>query len=123
MAQTPREAARQTFPWAVPAEQQGWTYRTLLDHCDYIATRGRGMEEWKLRRLQDFYDKLEQENLVVEYHPEIPANEAAEAGGFAYRTREDSDGRLIIRVNDVTTLTDAGRIIWRMPPSKPEELA
>ena len=118
---TPREMVLAEFPWKVNAVQlQASPYRRLRDHGEYMATGGVGMADEKLRRLRSFYKKLRDENLVVEFDPEIPPETGvSKHGGFAYRTRTDEDGDLLIRVNQHTVLTDRGRMIWRFPPTEP----
>lgn len=116
MEKTPLDVAREVFPWQVPGIQRGKLYDVLQDHSEYMATGGRQMPEWRLTRLRSFYDKLASEDLVIEHHPDIPPNEDAENGGFAFRQRQESDGTLIVRENDVTNLTKEGRRIWRIPP-------
>jgi hypothetical protein len=117
---TPREEALKHFPWKVPARfAQAAPYRYMRDHAEYMATGGKGMSEYKFRRLRAFYRKL-REGKVVEYDPALPPErDVAHTGGFAYRTRLESDGDLIIRVNEHTTLTDEGKLLWRMPPVEP----
>jgi len=119
--QTPREMVLKEFPWKVDTGfLLASPYRRLRDHGEYMATGGVGMDEEKLRRLRSFYKKLRDENLVVEYDPSIgPTPGVSKNGGFAYRTRTDADGDLLIRVNEHTTLSDRGRMIWRFPQVEP----
>lgn len=77
------------------------------------------MSEYKLARLRSFYRKLREENLVVEFDPNIPPSPGIKHGGFAYRDRTPEDGDLLIRVNEYTNLTDQGKIIWRFHPTEP----
>lgn len=118
---TPRETVLQHWPWAVPEPMTHSTpYRRLRDHGEYVATGGIGMSELKLSRLRGFYKKLRDENVVVEFDPEIePVPGAVFTGGFAYRKRRKSDGDLLIRVNEHTHLSDQGARIWRFPPMEP----
>jgi|688.fasta_scaffold841459_2 hypothetical protein len=117
---TPREEALKHFPWQVPAPfAQAAPYRYMRDHAEYMATGGKGMSGYKLKRLRAFYRKLNK-GLVVEFDPSLPPEPGvAHTGGFAYRTRKKSDGDLIIRVNEHTVLTDEGKLLWRMPPVEP----
>lgn len=118
---TPREEALKHFPWDVPTDQlRASPYRRLRDHGEYMATGGIGMSNDKLNRLKSFYKKLRDENLVVEFDPDIPPIEGvANKGGFAFRERTPEDGDLLIRVNEFTVLTNEGRMIWRFPPRDP----
>jgi hypothetical protein len=75
----------------------------------------------KLNLLKGFYDRLKAQ--VVEFDPALPPSEGISEGGFAYRQRVESDGDLLIRVNQHTHLSDEGRKIWRLPDVMPEPLA
>ena len=87
----------------------------------HVATGGKGMSESKLKRLRGFYKILVEQDVVLEFDPELPPIPGvANKGGFAYRPRERRDGDLIIRVNEHTTLTPEGRLIWCLPPQIPE---
>lgn len=117
---TPREEVKKHFPWRVPAEMRDSSPdKRIRDHAEFMATGGDGMSDFKLGRLVNFYLKLRNENLVLEFDPSIPPNEHTGAGGYAYRPRQDSDGDLIIRVNEFTNLTPRGRRLWRFPPELP----
>lgn len=119
---TPRETVLQHFPWTVPMHMgKSSPFQRLRDHGEYFATGGAGMSEDKLARLRSFYKKLRDENLVVEFDPELPPEPGVSArGGFAFRNRTGGDGHeLLIRVNEHTHLTEEGRKIWRFPPVKP----
>lgn len=120
-SRTPREEVMDCFPWQLD-EEQGKTsaVRRLRDHGEYMATDGRGMGEDKLSRLRSWYQMLRDEDVVVEFDPNIPPLPGvALSGGFAYRQRKRVDSDLLIRVNDHTTLTVEGRLIWRFPPKEP----
>lgn len=119
---TPREEVLQHWPFVVPvAMGQTTPFKRLRDHGEFIATGGKGMSEDQLKRLRSFYQMLRDENLVVEFDPEIPPIEGVSgtAGGWAYRKRRKRDEDLLIRVNGYTHLTDKGRTIWRFPPRDP----
>lgn len=114
---TPKEMVMDHFPWKVPAIQShASAYRRLRDHGEYVATGGVGMDEEKIRRLRSFYRKLKDDDVVVEFDPEIPPVKGVSTkGGWAFRKRLPEDQDLIIRVNEHTNLTDEGRMIWRLP--------
>lgn len=118
---TPRQAVLAHFPFVVSSEMgQTAPYKRLRDHGEYYATDGVGMSEDKLSRLRGFYSKLRDENLVLEFDPDIPPIEGVSpCGGWAYRTRIDADGDRLIRVNEYTHLTDGGRKIWQFPGREP----
>lgn len=118
---TPREIVGDHFPWKVPVPMdQTSPYKRMRDHGEYMATGGKGMSEDKLKRLRSFYKKLRDEGLVVEFDPDLPPQPGvSNKGGFAYRKRRKSDGDRLIRVNQHTTLTEEGRLIWVFPPTEP----
>ena len=118
---TPREIVLKAWPWKVSTWQsQTSPYRRMRDHGEYIATGGKGMSADKLNRLRAFYQKLHEEDLVVEFDPAIPPTPGvSNKGGWAFRRRLPQDGDLLIRVNEHTNLTDVGRRIWRFPEVEP----
>ena len=108
---TPRDIVRENFPWDVPVEMrdQG-VYLSMLDHGEYMATGGVGMDQTVLAGLRMFYDGLRKTNAVLEFTP----------SGFLLRTRVNEDEDLLIRVNEHTKLTDEGEMIWCFPPREPD---
>lgn len=120
-SQTPREVAMESFPWkSVPAEfQRSALNKRLRDHAEYVATGGDGMTRYKLDRLRSFYKKLQDEGLVVEFDPEIPPHDGNKHGGYAYRQRLETDGELIIRVNQLAEMTPTAYVVWRYPEELP----
>jgi hypothetical protein len=117
---TPRELSRKSWPWKVPSEfQQTYLHKVMRNHAEYMASGGKDMKEYKLAQLRRFYALLRRENVVVEFNPEFPPNESASTGGWDYVPREESDGNLIIRVNEYTSLTPIGQVIYRFPPKVP----
>ncbi len=118
---SPREAVGEHFPWRPVGTPFVWSPldKLLRDHAEYQATGGEGMSEDKLRRLVSFYQKLRDEDLVIEFHPSIPPSEYNKHGGYAYRPRTPVDGELIIRVNELARLTSTGKVIWRFPRRLP----
>jgi hypothetical protein len=118
---TAREFVMQHFPFKAGSRFHDSTFdRRLRDHLEYMQTGGLGMDANKLRRLLSFYKRLEAENLVVEFDPNNPPTEGNAVGGYVLRPREESDGDLIIRVNEHTEeLTPAGKVLWRFPTELP----
>jgi len=117
---TPRELARKSWPWKVPSSlQQTYLHKVMRNHGEFMASGGKDMKGYKLRQLRRFYTYLKRENVVVEFHPEIPPNESSSTGGWDYVPRVESDGPLLIRVNEHTNLTPIGRVIYRFPPRLP----
>lgn len=128
---TPRQVVMENFPWTVPTKfHNANIHKRMRDHAEYMATGGKGMAPRLLKMLREWYNTLESYNVVVEFDPNIePSDEfgghrghiksVSSYGGFAYRVREDSDGDLIIRVNEHTRLTAEGKRIWVFPPERP----
>jgi hypothetical protein len=117
---TPREVAKDAWPMEVPYRfVQCSPYKRLRDHLEYMASGGKGMAEYKLKRLRWFYNRLLDQDLVVEYDPSIPPNSYANTGGWRFVEREDSDGDLIIRVNQHVKMTDLAWVMFSVPPDLP----
>jgi serine protease inhibitor len=115
---TPRQRANESWPWdTTNAHGKAVPYQRLRDHGEFMATGGRGMSEGKLKRLRNWWRKLREENLVVEFDSNIPPIPGVSPyGGFAYRERVSDDDDLLIRVNEHTRLTKEGEMIWCWPP-------
>ncbi|GAB4584436.1 XRE family transcriptional regulator [Nocardia sp. IFM 10818] len=120
-SETPRERVLKNFPWTLTTQQgQMAPARNLRNHAEYMATGGKGMSAEKLTKLRNFYKKLRDENVVVEFDPALPPEPGVSSvGGFAYRPRAAEDGDLLIRVNEHTAMNEEGKIIWRFPPREP----
>lgn len=120
-SKTPREIVLEHFPWKVSEPMlQCAPYKRLRDHGEYMATGGKGMSKDKLDRLRSWYRKLREDDVVLEFDPDIPPiKKVSNKGGFAYRPRRKSDNDLLIRVNKHTKLTSEGKLIWRFPPKEP----
>lgn len=119
---TARQRGLEVWPWITDSRfRVNAVFQRLRDHAEYMITGGEGLDFLKLSRLKGFYEKLGK-GLVVEFDPAIPPSEGVAAGGFAYRERLESDGDLLIRVNEYTHLSDEGRKVWVMPKQLPEPL-
>jgi hypothetical protein len=114
---TPRQIVNESWPWGTTnAHGKAVPYKKLRDHGEFMATGGRGMSEDKLNRLRTWWRKLRDENLVVEFDPNIPPMPGVSPyGGFAYQERVSDDDDLLIRVNEHTRLTEEGKMIWCWP--------
>lgn len=127
-SKTPREVVWESFPWGVVGRRfsRSTLYLRLMDHGEFRATGGKGMSVDSLRRLRTFYKTLQEGDLVVVFDPSIPPGQVLTrgrrdtVGGFAYVPREDTDGHLIIRVNEFATMTPQAEVIWEFPPSWPD---
>jgi len=119
---SPSEMFDEMWPWEVPSRFHHCSpNHRLRDHLRFMETGGRGMSAERLALLKSFYDRLRRENVVVEFDPNIPPSEGILTGGWAFVPREESDGDLIIRVNEYTKpLTDEMTLIWTFPPEDPQ---
>lgn len=112
---TPRQQVQEAWPFKTSrAHNRSTVYHRLRDHGEFMATGGRGMAEWKLERLEPWWEKME--GVVVEFDPS--PQPGLPVGGFVYRRRRRSDADLLIRRNEHTVLTDKGLLIWRLPPPR-----
>lgn len=118
---TPRQIVNKAWPW-VTTHDHGKTapYQRMRDHGEFMATGGRGMNDVKIRRLKSWWKKLRDENVVLEFDPNIAPYEGMKYGGFRYVPRTIEDDDLLIRVNEHTDLTDEGELIWCWPPEGSE---
>lgn len=118
---TPRQIVNKAWPWKTSNKHSKCKpFQRLRDHGEYMATGGRGMNEDKLSRLRSWYQMLREENVVLEFDPEIPPIAGVSPnGGFRYVPRKKSDKDLLIRVNEHAELSEEGRRIWRFPPRDP----
>lgn len=120
-SKTLRQEVLEHFPFKVPTNlSQSSPYRRLRDHGEYMATRGKGMSEDKLKRLRAFYHKLRVDHTVLEYDPTIPPIPGvSNKGGWAFRGRVPEDEDFLVRANEYTRLTEEGKNIWRFPVREP----
>jgi hypothetical protein len=115
---TPRQIVNQAWPWETTSlHGKSKAYQRLRDHGEFMTTGGRGMSEDKTKRLVSWWRRLRDEDVVLEFDPNIPPIAGVSPyGGFTYRPRVASDDDLLIRVNEHTNLTDEGALIWCWPP-------
>ncbi|WP_043680904.1 helix-turn-helix domain-containing protein [Nocardia vulneris] len=119
---TPRQVVAKHFPWRVPNHLlQVSPYKRMRDHGEWFETNGEGMSPEKLQRLRWWYRYIRNENVVLEFDPDIaPEPGVSNKGGFAYRPRVASDGKLLFRVNRHTKeMTPEMHTIWELP--EPED--
>lgn len=121
LPKTPRQTVRAQFPWKIEARfKSSELHKLLANHAEFYATNGEGMSRYKLKRLLSFYGRLKTRNVVVEYHPDVESNPDSGMGGFRLVPRMPEDGDLIVRINEVTELTEEARRIFRMPRQLPK---
>jgi hypothetical protein len=115
---TVRQIVNEQWPWDTNTDHsKNKAYHHLRNHGEFMVTGGKGMSVDKRARLIAWWARLRDENVVLEFDPSLPPLAGvAPHGGFRYTTRLPSDGDLLIRVNDYTTLTEEGRRIWCWPP-------
>lgn len=118
-----RQIVNKAWPWETTAQHgQAAPFQRLRDHGEFIASDGRGMSEFKLKRHAAWLKMMRDNDYVLEFDPNIPPTPGVSpAGGFAYRKRDPQvDGfDLLIRVNEFTTLTPEGRGLWSYPSASP----
>lgn len=117
---TTRQIVQRAWPWKTNnLHSKAKGYQRLRDHGEFMATGGKGMNRDKLGRLLGWWVKLRDENVVLEFDPSFPPLAGVcPHGGFRYVPREDSDGDLLIRVNEHTDLSEQGEMIWCWPPDE-----
>lgn len=121
-ALTPRQVVNKAWPFKTNnLHGKSTIFQRLRDLGEYMATGGKGMSEDKLSRLRKWLQFMRDNNFVVEFDPDLPAEPGVSPyGGWAYRKRRKSDGDdMLIRVNKHTNLTEEGRLIWCFPPRDP----
>jgi len=118
---SPSEMVAELWPWDVPERFHGAAPELRLrDHLRYRANRRKPLSAERLALLRGFYNRMRKNNTVVEFDPNIPPHKGVYTGGWAYRPREESDGELLIRVNEYTKeLTEEMKMVWRFPPDDP----
>ncbi|WKW87288.1 immunity repressor [Mycobacterium phage Chargerpower] len=113
---TLRQSVNDAWPWQTTTlHGKAGPYQRLRDHGEFMVTDGKGMSEGKLTKLKRWWKFLRDNNLVLEFDPNIPPSPGLKYGGFAYRTRVLADEDLLIRVNEHTNLTPKGEEIWSWP--------
>jgi hypothetical protein len=83
---------RHVVPWKVDARL---TNTAVMQRLRSIAKQKQGypLEEEERRLLEEWFDLMAENNVVLDYHPDAPPNDASTLGGWFYRTRvpEDQD--------------------------------
>ncbi|AGK86105.1 repressor [Mycobacterium phage Chy5] len=115
---------RQAVSWQTTKFQgKSKAYQRLRDHGEYMRVGSfKTMSEDKRKRLLSWWKMLRDNDLVVEFDPNIEPYPGMAGGGFRYVPRTIEDDDLLIRVNEHTNLTDEGEMIWCWPPDIEELL-
>ncbi|APC46194.1 immunity repressor [Mycobacterium phage StarStuff] len=121
---TTRQIVQQAWPWQTTKFQgKSKAYQRLRDHGEYMRVGSfKTMSEDKRKRLLSWWKMLRDNDLVVEFDPNIEPYPGMAGGGFRYVPRTIEDDDLLIRVNEHTNLTDEGEMIWCWPPDIEELL-
>lgn len=116
-----RSRALTYFPFKVSAKQGESTQcKRLRDHLDFMVNDGEDWSYDRRKRQRYWYNKLKDENLVVEHDPDIPPEPGVcKSGGWAYRNRLDSDEDFLIRFNEYVDLPEFEKENWRFPQREP----
>lgn len=89
-----RAGFQDILPWKVLPEHKSTAimerFRTILKQKNGLPTTA--TEE---RLLATWLEDLQENNVVVNYHPEAPASGASSKGGFYYVERDDADTWII----------------------------
>ncbi|QDP44655.1 immunity repressor [Mycobacterium phage NothingSpecial] len=116
---TTRQIVQEAWPWqTTKLHGKSKAYQRLRDHGEYMRVGSfRTMSEDKKKRLLSWWKMLRDNDLVLEFDPDLPPEPGvAPYGGFRYVPRTDADDDLLIRVNEHTNLTEEGEMIWCWPP-------
>lgn len=116
---TPREKIlEESWPWTVADRfTRSVPYRSLRDHAEFVATKGKGMTQDQLDKLETFYRQTE--HVVVTYDPDNPPTPGISAGGFMYVPRTESDGDMLIRLGKNEKMSAKTRAVFKRPARLP----
>jgi hypothetical protein len=83
---------RHVVPWKVDPKLAN---TAVMQRLRSIAKQKQGvpLDSEEQRLLEEWFELLAENNLVLDYHPDAPPNDASTLGGWFYRTRvpEDQD--------------------------------
>lgn len=98
-----RATYRDILPWVIDPKHKTtgimWRFRSILKQRE-----GRELRQDEQATLDRWLEKLEESDVVVNYHPEAPPNDASRIGGWYYVPREPTDDWIIRR--PVTEVSD-----------------
>lgn len=97
----PQRTVNDIIPWEIADEHKATAvmerFRSIMKQHKGILLRP---EEERL--LNRWLRDLQENGVVVDYHPDAPANAASRKGGFFYRERTEDDDWIIRRPNSVS---------------------
>jgi hypothetical protein len=97
----PQKTVNDIIPWEIADEHKATAvmerFRSIMKQQKGILLRP---EEERL--LNRWLRDLQENGVVVDYHPDAPANAASRKGGFFYRERTEDDDWIIRRPNPVS---------------------
>lgn len=87
---------RTVVPWSVKTR---YADTAVMHNLRALAKMRQGVAvpELEERRCRDWLERMEECNVVLDYHPDAPGNDASSIGGFFYRTRTPEDGKSFYR--------------------------
>ncbi|GAB3912622.1 helix-turn-helix domain-containing protein [Kibdelosporangium lantanae] len=122
-ARSPREAIRDNFPWPdmAPGFKKAAIYEHVSEYLKWMELGTEKLTERQRKRLRAWLDTLQELNQVVVFDPTILPTVHSRYGGWQYAPRTESDGDLLIRVNEhvVFKNPEEAEEIWRMPEDRP----
>ncbi|QLF84641.1 immunity repressor [Mycobacterium phage Gail] len=113
---TLRQSVNEAWPWETSnLHGKSSAYQRLRDHGEFMVTDGKGMSDSKIDKLKRWWKFLRDNDLVLEFDPNIDPYPGQKYGGFRYVPRVLEDEELLIRVNEHTKMTPKGEVIWSWP--------
>ncbi|QFP95554.1 immunity repressor [Mycobacterium phage GaugeLDP] len=127
---TTRQQVKELWPFETNnLHGKSKAFQRLRDHGEYMRTLSfKGFSPEKKQRLIRWWRMLRDENVVLEFDPNIEPYPGMAGGGFRYVPREERDDDLLIRVNEYTKVEEDGmldkraELLWKWPPNVDELL-
>ncbi|AIT13391.1 immunity repressor [Mycobacterium phage Equemioh13] len=97
-----RQQVKELWPFETKViHSKSKSYQRLRDHGEYMRQLSfKGFSEEKKKRLIAWWKMLLDQNVVLEFDPNIEPYPGMAGGGFRYVPRTDEDEDLLIRVNE-----------------------
>ncbi|QTF81497.1 hypothetical protein SEA_TARSUSIV_73 [Mycobacterium phage TarsusIV] len=126
-----RQQVKALWPFETSKEHsKSKAYQQLRDHGEYMRQLSfKDFSEEKKKRLISWWRRLRDNDLVLEFDPNIEPYPGMAGGGFRYVPREKRDGDCLIRINEYTKVDEDGlldkraELLWRFPPNIDEILS